>query len=82
MPEKLSSVLEALNELQNDNTVPRNVKNKVGAIIEILKDETTDVSIRINKVMQELEEITEDPNMQAYIRTQIWNVVSLLEMVH
>ncbi len=78
---KLEAVFNALNELQNDTTVPRNVKNKIDAIYEILRDESSDISIRINKVLQELEEITEDANMQAYTRTQIWNVISLLEIV-
>lgn len=77
----LDNVLSALEELQHDSTVPRNIKNKIDAIIAILNDESADISIRISKVHQELEEIAEDVNMQTYTRTQIWNVVSLLEMV-
>ena len=35
---------------------------------------------KINKALHELEEVAEDTNMQPYTRTQIWNVVSLLEL--
>jgi len=41
----------------------------------------TDLSIRINKALNELDEIADDTNIQSYTRTQIWNIVSLLEKI-
>jgi uncharacterized protein (UPF0147 family) len=60
--------------------VPRNVKSKVEQVLKIL-NENTEVSIRVNKALNELEEIANDSNMQTYTRTQLWNIISLLEKV-
>ena len=72
-------VIQALEELQNDVAVPKNVKTKIELTIKALQEQTRD-SLRASKALHELEEITEDNNMQPHIRTQIFNVVSLLEM--
>jgi len=78
--EALIKVIEALNELKEDNTVPKNIKAKLDNMIGMLKEDTDD-SIKVSRVIHEIEEITEDANMQPYTRTQIFNVVSLLEML-
>ncbi|MGM5482551.1 MAG: UPF0147 family protein [Nanobdellota archaeon] len=78
--DRLASIIEALEELQDDNTVQRNIKVKITSIIETLKQDE-ELSIRINKVLNELDEISNDNNLHSYTRTQIWNVVSLLEMI-
>lgn len=76
----LMQVIEALDELMEDSTVPRNVKTKIEFMIGLLKEDI-DSSIKIDRALHEMETITEDCNMQPYTRTQIFNVVSLLEMV-
>ncbi|MFH1848870.1 MAG: UPF0147 family protein [archaeon] len=78
--DKLGQVIEALEELREDNTIPKNIKSKVEYIVSILKEET-DVNIRINRVLQELEEISDDINIQSYTRTQLFNIVSVLEKI-
>ncbi|MBR9692248.1 hypothetical protein GOV06_05690 [Candidatus Woesearchaeota archaeon] len=79
--EQVQSIIEILKELQEDGSVPRNVKEKLTATIKSL-DEDKDISIKVNKALHELEEIADDPNLQTYARTQIWNIVSLLEKLH
>jgi uncharacterized protein (UPF0147 family) len=74
------NVTEALNELKEDSTVPKNIKIKIDTMISLLQEKIED-SIKVSRVMHEIEEITEDANIQPYTRTQIFNVVSLLEMV-
>jgi len=39
------------------------------------------VEIRIDKSLQGLDEISDDPNLSSYTRMQIWNVVSVLESI-
>ncbi len=80
MNEQIEEIVEILEELRDDNTVPRNVKEKVRLTIGVLKS-NNEVTINVNKALQELDEIADDPNLQAYTRTQIWNIVSLLEKV-
>ena len=81
MDERLSNIIEALEELVGDNTVPRNIKAKISDIISILKGDGEDTSMKINKVLSELDEISDDTNIQPYTRTQIWNIASMLEMI-
>ncbi len=80
MEDKVKSIIVALEELTGDNTVPRNVRTKLENTIKALKEES-ELSIRINKALNELDEISDDTNIQPYTRTQIWNIVSLLETV-
>ena len=81
MDERLQNISDALEELLGDNTVPRNIKSRVDSVIKILQDEEQDMSIKINKALSELDDISDDSNIQAFTRTQIWNIVSMLEMI-
>jgi len=78
--EQIESIIDVLNELSEDGSVPRNVKETVNSTIKALKEDK-EISIKINKALHELDEIADDPNLQQYTRTQIWNVVSLLENI-
>ncbi len=77
----IQQIINAIDELQNDNTVPKNVKTKLQNVTIILKGDEENTSIKVNKALDELEEISDDPNIQSYTRTQIWNIVSLLESI-
>lgn len=76
--EKMKNIISILTEINNDATVPKNVRDKITEIIETLKKEE-ELSIKIHKVLNELDEIAEDINLQPYTRTLIWNVASELE---
>ena len=69
-----------MKELLDDQSVPRNVKARIGNAINALEDDE-ELSIKINKALDELEEIGDDSNMEPYTRSQIWNLVSALEMI-
>ena len=79
--EQIQGIIEVLKELQEDGSVPRNVKDKLAITIQAL-EEDNDVSIKVNKALHELEVVADDPNLQTYTRTQIWNIVSMLEKLH
>ena len=82
MDEQVQNIIDALQELTSDSTVPRNVKSKVSDVIIILKEDNgQDISMRVNKALSELDEVSDDTNLQSYTRTQIWNIVSLLETI-
>jgi len=77
----LIEVIAALRELETDSSVPKNVKAKIKNIVQNLQQKE-ESSIKISRALNELEEITEDTNMQAYTRTQIFGIVSSLEIIH
>ena len=78
--ETLRQITDALGELTGDSSVPRNVRNKLAHTLQILNG-GEEQRIKVSKALEELDEIIDDPNMQPYTRTQIWNIVSLLETV-
>ena len=75
---ELGNLISSLSEVQNDVTVPRNVRTKIENIINTLKEDT-ELSIKVSKALNGLDELAGDINLQAYTRTQIWNVMSVLE---
>jgi len=78
---RIANVIESLQEVADDGSVPRNVKEKLLLLIKILQNNKEDFLLRKDKALSELDEVVEDTNLQAYTRTQIWNIVSVLEML-
>ena len=78
---EVETIVLSLNEIQEDGTVPRNVRTQIQSILANLKTET-ELSIKINKALNDLGEIANDVNLQSYTRTQIYNVISILEKLH
>jgi uncharacterized protein (UPF0147 family) len=76
--EKIAQIIDLLKELENDSTVPRNVKLKMANAEKALLEEN-EISLKVHKALNELDEISDDANMQPYTRTQVWNIVSVLE---
>ncbi len=72
-------VIPLIEQVAGDRTVPRNIRAKCEESIKILQDEKEPISIRINTVVSMMDEISNDPNIPMYTRTQVWNIVSILE---
>lgn len=72
-------VIPLIEQVANDRTVPRNIRIRCEESIKILKDEKESLSIRINTVVSMMDEVSNDPNIPMYTRTQVWNIVSILE---
>ena len=75
---ELKDIVDLLDELKKEGSIPKNVKDKIDSTIEILNDEE-ELAIRVSRALHELEEVADDANLQPFTRTQIWNIVSLLE---
>ena len=78
--DELMGIISAIQELGEDNCVPRNVKNKLDETRKVL-EENEELPVRVNKALNVLDEIADDTNLQPYTRTQLWNVVSMLESI-
>ena len=75
---QVDAIIHNLNELQDDASVPRNVRTKVQTVITALK-EGTEIQIKVSRALSELDEVANDVNLQSYTRTQLWNIISMLE---
>lgn len=77
----MSEINKLLDEINEDRTVPRNIRNLILETKRHLNNEKEDMAVRINSAVSILDEVSNDPNIPTYTRTQIWNIVSLLEVV-
>jgi len=78
----LGVVVEILEEIGMDKTVPRNVKVSVVKAKEFLGNEKLEEEFRVNSAISILDEIANDINLPPYSRTQIWNALSTLETIN
>lgn len=78
MSEEILDLVEALNLINEDISIPKNIRFRIQNAIMALKQEDKEMRIKANKALQELDEISDDPNVPPYVRPQIWNIVSLL----
>lgn len=77
---QIHEITEAFNSLLSESGVPKNIKARVSAIINDLGC-CTDMSMTVNKILNELEDLSNDVNIQPFVRTQLWNIASLLETI-
>ncbi len=75
----MEELIEELCTIITDDSVPKNVKMRVKSALAALKEEDVEDCLRANKALQELDDLSEDPNVPSYLRPQIWNIVSQLE---
>ncbi len=77
----LDEIREIIAELAQDRKIPRNVRAVLEDAVKELENDSLPEKTRVNTVITMLDEISNDPNLQPFSRTEIWNVVSMLEMV-
>ena len=70
-----------LSVISEDNTTPRNIRRAAKEALDVLAVTADSYGVRAAQAVNILDDISQDPNMPAYTRTRIWNVVSILEIV-
>ncbi|MDD3175911.1 MAG: UPF0147 family protein [Candidatus Nanoarchaeia archaeon] len=83
MDEQLQELISYVSELETDSNIPRNVKAKLNQISKELKkmDQAT-MSLTINKLLSDLDDISSDANLDSFTRQQIWSITSMLECLN
>ncbi len=77
----VEAIVKILSEIIDDRTVPKNIRNAAEeAKKNLTEEESKEWDVKLSTAISVLDEITNDPNMPAYTRTQIWNIVSMLEL--
>ena len=70
-----------LSIISDDTTTPRNIRRAAKEALNFLLSSDEGHAVRAAQAVNILDDISQDPNMPAYTRTRIWNVVSILENV-
>lgn len=76
--ENIDSSIELLDEITNDSSVPKNIKQTCEKVKKILLAEG-DEKVKIDDAVQNLDLLADNASVPTYTRMQIWNIVSLLE---
>ena len=79
---QIEPINKLLDEINDDRSVPKNIRKSVMEAREHLNNEKNDMKVRDSTAVSILDEISNDPNIPTYTRTQIWNVVSMLEVLN
>ena len=75
----LENAMSTLNQLATNPSTPRNIRKSITDLIDELKSEKYSMSVRAANTISLLDDITQDPNMPSYVRTSLWQAVSILE---
>ena len=78
MNEDITQVIEVLEEIINDSSTSKEIRDAISKAVSQLKN-NSETKAGIHKALVALDELADNPNIESYARSQIWNVVSLLE---
>ncbi len=79
--EAMKEAIETLNQIATNHSTPKTIKKSITDLIVDLNDEEYSLSVRANNTISLLDDVTQDPNMPSYVRTQLWQAVSKLESI-
>jgi len=79
MEDVLEAVLDTLDRIIQDDSVPRNVRRVASEIKKNLLNDKENIAIKAATAISTLEDLSSDPNLPMHVRTLIWNLSSLLE---
>ncbi len=79
--QSLESAIQTLNQLATSHSTPKNFKKTINELINDLKLEEHSISVRAANAISSLDDITQDPNVPSFVRTSLWQVVSVLESI-
>ena len=77
--ETMTEAVETLDQISNSPSTPKTIKKSITDLINDLNHEEYSLSVRAANAISVLDDITQDPNMPSYVRTQLWQAVSKLE---
>ena len=72
-------IIGMLISIEKDDSVPKGIRVRIKGAINSLNNKEISVNIRVDKSLEDLGALAEDPNVPDYARTQILSLVSLLE---
>ena len=72
-------VCDGLDMLNEDNSIPRNIRRGAEEIKNMLLKDVDPLDVRVASATTRLDELANDPNIPLHGRTLIWNIMSRLE---
>ncbi len=79
--ESMKEAIDTLNQIASNNSTPKTIKKSITDLIADLNNVEYSLSVRAANTISLLDDITQDPNLPSYVRTQLWQAVSKLESI-
>ena len=79
--ESMKEAIETLEQITSSNSTPKTIKKSITDLIADLNNPEYSLSVRAANTISLLDDVTQDPNMPSYVRTQLWQAVSKLESI-
>ncbi len=79
--ESMQGAIETWNQIATNNSTPKTIKKSISDLIVDLNKDELSLSVRAANTISLLDDVTQDPNMPSYVRTQLWQAVSKLESI-
>ena len=79
--ESMKEAIETLNQIVSNSSTPKTIKNSIMDLVADLNNDEYSLSVRAANTISLLDDVTQDPNMPSYVRTQLWQAVSKLESI-
>lgn len=79
--EAMKEAIETLNQIASNGSTPKTIKKSITDLLTDLNNEEYSLSVRAANTISLLDDVTQDPNMPSYVRTQLWQAVSKLESI-
>jgi uncharacterized protein len=77
---RVNEVIDAIRDMLDDQSLQKNIKHKLERVIaELSAADPKSIRLKVDKCVNDLEEISNDANIQSFVRTQVWGIVSMLE---
>ncbi len=78
---KIEQVCDGLDMLNEDNSIPRNIRRGAEEVKTSLLNEKDPLDVRVATASSRLDDMANDPNIPLHGRTLIWNIMSVLEEI-
>ncbi len=79
--ESMKEAIDTLDQIVSSSSTPKIIKKSISDLITELKNDQFALSVRAANTISLLDDVTQDPNLPSYVRTQLWQAVSKLESI-
>jgi len=80
--DKIIPTINILDQLAEDNSVPRNIRRGASSAREMLTKPGQALDVRVASAIFLLDELANDPNIPLHGRTLVWSIISQLEQIN
>ncbi|HIH09203.1 MAG TPA: hypothetical protein HA254_00880 [Candidatus Diapherotrites archaeon] len=81
LSELIEYTVELMDSIMDDTTVPRNIRKATEDARNKITGDSAQLNVNISNAIYLMEDISNDINMPAHTRTEIWTIISELESI-